>query len=81
MAHGGGGKNNKRKKAGGNQSLAGTPTTLVAATVASGGRGGQRDDKHPCQLSNSDEGSTKCLVHNSTCHTMLKCQEIKKLME
>jgi hypothetical protein len=35
----------------------------------------------PRQMSNSDDDSTKCLVHNSTCHTTSKCWEIKKLTE
>jgi hypothetical protein len=35
----------------------------------------------PCQPSNSDDGSTKCSVHNSTHHTSSECREIKKLAE
>jgi hypothetical protein len=62
-----GNNSNKKKKVGGNQPLAGAPT--VGAVVAGGGRGGPRRDKHPCQLSNSDDSSMKCTVHNSTCHT------------
>jgi hypothetical protein len=30
-------------------------------------------------LSNSDDGRTKCPVHNSTGHTASECREIKKL--
>jgi hypothetical protein len=81
MAQSGDGKNNNKKKAGGNQSLTGAATTAVAAVVAGGGRGGQRGDKRPRQSSNSDEGGLKCLVHNSTCHTVLECREIKKRLE
>jgi hypothetical protein len=66
-------------KAGGNQPLTGAPT--AAAAVAGGGRGGPRADKRPRQLSNSDDGNTKCPVHNSTCHSASECQEIKKLIE
>jgi hypothetical protein len=67
----------KKKKAGGNQPLAGAPTVAAAG----GGRGGPRGDKRPRQPSNSDDGNTKCLVHNSTRHTVSECQEIKKLAE
>jgi hypothetical protein len=42
------------------------------------GRGRPRGDKCPRQPSNSDDGSTKCPVHNSTCHTASECWEIKK---
>jgi hypothetical protein len=72
----GGGRSNN-KKTGSNQPLAGAPT--AAAVVAGGGRSGLRGDKRPRQLSNSDDGSTKCPVHNSTRHTTSECQEIKKL--
>jgi hypothetical protein len=75
----GGGGGNKKKKAGGTQPLAGAPT--AAFVVAGGGRGGPRGDKRPYQPSNSDDGSTKCPVHNATCHTASKCREIKKLTE
>jgi hypothetical protein len=81
MAQGGGGKNKKKKKASGNQSLAKAPTAVVAATATGGDRSGQRGDKRPCQSSNSDEGDTKCPVHNSMRDTMSECREIKKLME
>jgi hypothetical protein len=71
--------NNNNKKAGGNQPLAEAPT---AAPVAAGrGRDGLRGDKRPRQPSNSNDGSTKCPVHNSTRHTASKCREIKKLAE
>jgi hypothetical protein len=46
-----------------------------------GGRGELRGDKCPRQPSNSDDGSTKCPVHNSTRHTASECREIKKLTE
>jgi hypothetical protein len=72
-------KKKKKKKAGGNQPLARAPT--AAAAVAGGGRGGPRGDKRPHQPSNSDDGSVKCPVHNSTRHTTAECQEIKKLTE
>jgi hypothetical protein len=75
----GAGNSNKKKKAGGNQPLAGAPT--AAAVAAGGGRGGPRGDKRLRQPSNSDDGSTKCPVHNSTRHSTSECQEIKKLME
>jgi hypothetical protein len=75
----GGGKKKKKKKAGSTQSMAGAPT---AATVAAGGgHGSPRGDKRPCQPSNSDDGSAKCPVHNSTRHTASECREIKKLTE
>jgi hypothetical protein len=61
---GGNGNNNNKKKVGGNQSLAGAPTATAAAV--GGGRGGSRGDKCPHQPSNSDDGRTKCPVHNST---------------
>jgi hypothetical protein len=54
-------------------------STHAAAAMAGGGRGGPRGDKHPYQLSNSDDGRTKCSVHNSTGHTVSECREIKKL--
>jgi hypothetical protein len=71
--------NKNKKKAGGNRPLAGAPTT--AAVAAGGGRGGPRGNKRPRQLSNSDDDSTKCPVHNSTRHTASECREIKKLVE
>jgi hypothetical protein len=61
------GGNNNNKKAGSNQPLAGAPT--AAAAVAGGGHGTSKGDKHPRQPSNSDDGSTKCPVHNSTHHS------------
>jgi hypothetical protein len=76
---GGNSNNNKKKKTGGNHSLDGAPTATAAA--AGGGRGGPRGNKHPRQPSNSDNGSTKCPVHNSTRHTVSECREIKKLTE
>jgi hypothetical protein len=76
---GGSANNNKKKKAGGNQPLARAPTAIAAA--ACGGCGGPRDDKLPRQPSNSDDGSTKCPLHNSTRHTASECREIKKLVE
>jgi hypothetical protein len=78
MAQSGGSKN-KKKKAGGNQLLAGAPTVAAAVAATSRGQSGQKGDKRPHQPSNSDEGGAKCPVHNSTCHTTLECQEIKKL--
>jgi hypothetical protein len=79
QAQGGGNSNNNKKKASSNQPLAGAPT--AAAAVAGGGRGGPRGDKRPRQPSNSDDGSTKCPVHNSTRHTASECREIKKFVE
>jgi hypothetical protein len=76
---GNGNGNNNKKKAGDNQPLAGAPT--AAAAMAGGGRGNPRGNKRPRQPSNSDGGSTKCPVHNSTHHTAAECQEIKKLAE
>jgi hypothetical protein len=67
QAQGGNNGNNKKKKAGGNQPLAGVPT--AAAAAAGGGHGSPRGDKHPRQPSNSDDGSMKCPVHNSTRNT------------
>jgi hypothetical protein len=75
----GGNNSNKKKKAGGTHLLAGVPTAASAA--AGRGCGGPRGDKRPRQLSNSDNGSTKCPVHNSTRHSALECQKIKKLTE
>jgi hypothetical protein len=79
QAQGGGSGNNNKKKASGNQPQAGVPTGAAAA--AGGSRGGPRGDKRPRQLSNIDDGNTKCPVHNSTCHTASECREIKKLTE
>jgi hypothetical protein len=81
QAQGGGNSNKKKKKkkTGGTQPLAGAPT--VAATVTGGGCGRSRGDKRPCQPSNSDDGSVRCPVHNSTRHTTSECWEIKKLVE
>jgi hypothetical protein len=76
---GGNSSNNNKKKAGGTQPLAEAPTAVAAAV--GGGCGGPRGDKHPRQPSNSDDGSVKCSVHNSTRHFASKCQEIKKLTE
>jgi hypothetical protein len=81
QAQGGGNGNDndnkkKQKKAGGNQPLAGAPTAAAAAAAVGGGRGGPRGDKIPRQLSNSDDGSTKCPVHNPTHHSVSECQEI-----
>jgi hypothetical protein len=53
----------------------------ASRSTMGGGRGGPRGDKRPCQLSNSDDGSTKCPIHNSMRHSASKCQEIKKLVE
>jgi hypothetical protein len=80
-AQGVGGKGKNKKKAGGSQSLAGAPTAAALAAAANGGRGCQRGGKCPLQPSNSDEGSAKCQMHNSTRHTASECQEIKKLAE
>jgi hypothetical protein len=80
VAQGGGSKNknNEKKKAdGNNQPLAGAPTTTAAA-AAVGGRGPQ-GDKRTRQASGNDNGGTCCPVHNSTCHNMEECREIKKL--
>jgi hypothetical protein len=71
--------NNNNKKADDNQALAEAPTAAAAAT--GGGRGGPRGDKRPRQPSNSDDGSTKCPMHNFTRHTTAECREIKKLAE
>jgi hypothetical protein len=71
--------NNNKKKTGGNQPLAGAPT--AAAAAVGGGRGGPRGNKRPRQPSNSDDGSTKCPMHNSTHHTVAECREIRKLAE
>jgi hypothetical protein len=79
QAPGGGNGNDKKKKAGGIWPLAGAPT--AAAAAVGGGRGGSRGDKCPRQPSNSNDGSAKCPVHNSTCHTTVECREIKKLAE
>jgi hypothetical protein len=40
-----------------------------------------RSAKSSHQPSNSIDGSAKCLVHNSTCHTAAEYREIKKLAE
>jgi hypothetical protein len=75
------GSKNKKKNAGDNQSLARAPTVAAATAAASRGWGGQKGDKRPRQLCNSDEGGTKLPVHNFTRHTASKCREIKKLAE
>jgi hypothetical protein len=71
--------NNKKKKPGNNQPLARAPTATAAAT--GGGCGGPRGDKHPRQPSNSDDGSTRCPVHNLTFRSASECDDIKKLMK
>jgi hypothetical protein len=68
-------------KVGGNQSLPRASITTVAVAAVGGGRGGPRGNKRPCQPSNSDDGGTKCPVHNSMHHSASEYQEIKKLME
>jgi hypothetical protein len=78
-AHGSGSRNNNNTKAdSNNQSLTEAPT-VATATVAAGGVRGPRGDKHPRQASDSDDGGTRCPVHNSTCHNAEECWEIKKL--
>jgi hypothetical protein len=72
----GSGNKKKKKKAGSNQPLAGAPT--VAPAAPGGGRGGPRGDKRPRQPSNSDDGSMKCSMYNSTRHTASECRKIKK---
>jgi hypothetical protein len=68
-------KNKKKKACSNNQPLTGAPTAAV------GGGHGPRGDKHPRQASGSDNGDARCPVHNSTCHSMRECREIKKLVE
>jgi hypothetical protein len=75
----GGDNSNNKKKVGGTQPLAGAHTTATAA--AGGGHGGPRGDKRPSQPSNSDNGSTKCPVYNSTRHSASECRKIKKVAE
>jgi hypothetical protein len=71
--------NNKKKKVGGNnQPLAAAPT--ATAVVAGGGRGPQ-SDKCLHQEFGSNDGGAQCLVHNSACHSVSECREIKKLAE
>jgi hypothetical protein len=72
-------KKKKKKKAGGNQSLARAPTATLATAATGGGRGLPRGDKRPRQSSNSDDGSSKCPMHNCRRHNALECREIKKL--
>jgi hypothetical protein len=74
-------KNNNKKKAGGkNQPLA-SARTAVAAAATTGGGWGPQGDKHPHQVSGSDDGGTRYPEHNSTCHIIEECWEMKKLMK
>jgi hypothetical protein len=70
--------NNKKKVGGNNQPLAAAPT--ATAVVAGGGRGPQ-SDKCLHQEFGSNDGGAQCLVHNSACHSVSECREIKKLAE
>jgi hypothetical protein len=72
------GKKKKKKARGIEKPLVGAPTTTVV--VAGGGRS-PCGDKCPRQVSDSDNGATRCSVHNSKCHYAEECWEIKKLME
>jgi hypothetical protein len=73
-------KKNKKKTGGNNQPLARAPTAAAAAAAATGGRG-PRGDKCSHKASGSDDGGTRCPMHNSTCHSVGECWEIKKLTE
>jgi hypothetical protein len=79
-----GDKNKKKKKKVSvhKKPLAGAPTNVAAAAAATvdGGRG-PCGDKRPQQPSGSDEGNPWCPVHNSRCHNMEECREIKNLAE
>jgi hypothetical protein len=81
QAQGGGSNNNNNKK----EEYWRQPTANRSThrRSCSGGCGpwGAKRQQTPHQLSNSDDGSTKCLVHNSTRHTASECREIKKLTE
>jgi hypothetical protein len=70
--------NNNKKVGGNNQPLAAAPT--ATAVVAGGGRGPQ-SDKCLHQEFGSNDGGAQCLVHNSACHSVSECREIKKLAE
>jgi hypothetical protein len=72
---GGNGNNNNNKKT--RRRLAATKNKKKAA-AAGGGVGGQETTNALC---NSDDGSTKCPVHNCTHHSVMECREIKKLTE
>jgi hypothetical protein len=72
-------KASKKKDGGNSQPLAGAPTAAAAA-AAGGGRGPQ-GDKHPRQISSSDDGGVRCPVHNSARHSTGECQKIKKLVD
>jgi hypothetical protein len=70
----------RKKKSNNNKLLASAPTTTVVAAAVGGGHG-PHDDKRLRQLSGSDEGGPRCLMHNSRHHNTKECQEIKKFME
>jgi hypothetical protein len=71
----------KKKATDNNRPLVGAPTAAIAAAAAGGGHGPRGDNKHPRQASDSDDGRTRCPVHNFTRHTAGECWEIKKLAE
>jgi hypothetical protein len=54
-------------------------SALIAAAEAMGGGRRPCGDKHPRQASGSDNGGTRCLVHNYRHHSAEECREIKKL--
>jgi hypothetical protein len=74
------GNNNSKQVSGNNQPLASAPTAAAATIVVSGGRG-PRNDKCPHQMSSCDDSGAWFPMHNSTCHNIGKCQEIKKHVE
>jgi hypothetical protein len=71
-------KKNKKKAGSKDKLLVGAPTVVAAA--AHGGHG-PYGDKRPRQTSASDEGSQRCPIHNSKCHSAEESWEIKKLAE
>jgi hypothetical protein len=86
----GGGKNNnnnnsnnkkKNKRASGNNQPLASAHTAAAAPAAAGGGHGLRNDKHPREAFDSNDGGAWCPVHNSTHHNAGECRDIKKLAE
>jgi hypothetical protein len=73
------GSGKKKKKAGGkDKPPVGAPT---AAAAIAGWSWGPHGNKHPHQVSGSDNGGVWCPMHNSRRHGAEECREIKKLVK
>jgi hypothetical protein len=70
----------KKKKTVGGKDKPSEGVPIAVAAVAGGGCG-PRGDKCPRQPFGSDEGGQWCPVHNSKCHNIEECREIKNLGE